>query len=178
MTWGFATLGFGSISWPLLSCLCISIRTRTLQSGANSLCFFTVSTFHCQILQFLVAPHTRSLSPNRRNNFPPIMSRAPPPGGPGRYGGPGLPGSNPRAPPPGQGYGAPQGYGSQQGYGSPQGAPQGYGDPRAAQRSPNMPRYSEKAPGPSGGSGSRQVALRVEKPTDKSLQSRLIYGNL
>lgn len=76
----------------------------------------------------------------------------------------GLPGSNPRAPPPGQGrpYGG-DGYG--QGYGAPQGG---------APRSPGMSRYGEKAqPG-----GGRQVSLRVEKVTDRSLQSRLIYGNL
>lgn len=52
-----------------------------------------------------------------------------------------------------------------QGYGAPQGAPQGYG-----QRGP----LREK--GPSG--GGRAVPLRVEKINDKSLQSRLIYGNL
>ncbi|KAJ6441820.1 vesicular-fusion protein SEC18 [Purpureocillium lavendulum] len=92
------------------------------------------------------------------------MSRPPPPGGSGRlpFGG-GLPGSNPRAPP---GQGRPYG---NEGYGQGYGAPQGGGP-----RSPGMPRYGEK---PSQG-GARQVPLRVEKVTDKSLQSRLIYGNL
>lgn len=101
------------------------------------------------------------------------MSRVPPPGGPGRppYGGPGLPGANPRMPPQGQGYGSPQGYG----------APQGYGDPRAPQRQapPGQGRYGEKGPsGGGGGGGGRQVSLRVEKVADKTLQGRLIYGNL
>lgn len=76
-------------------------------------------------------------------------------------------GSNPRGPPPGQGYGAPQGYGGSQGYG---------GDPRMAQggRPGGAPGYNEKRPS----SSARQVPLRVEKVADKSLQSRLIYGNL
>ncbi|KAL7822218.1 vesicle fusion factor [Trichoderma gracile] len=104
------------------------------------------------------------------------MSRAPPGGNPGRFGGGmGLPGGNPRMPPPGdrsyQSYGgAPQqgGYGGAPhgGYG---GAPQaGYGGPQGAGQ-----RYNEK---PSGGSG-RVVQLQVEKVADKTLQSRLIYGN-
>lgn len=81
----------------------------------------------------------------------------------------GLPGSNPRMAP---GQGNPP-----QGYGSPQG--QVYGDPRLAQGSRPVPppggsRYTEKAPS----AGARQVPLRVEKITDKSLQSRMIYGNL
>ncbi|KAH7146048.1 P-loop containing nucleoside triphosphate hydrolase protein [Dactylonectria macrodidyma] len=97
----------------------------------------------------------------------------------------GLPGSNR----------GPSGGGQQQPpqrapYGDPrQQQPQGYGgqynDPRAQQgrpqgggyadqsRSPGMSRQSEKPTG-----GGRQVPLRVEKVTDKSLQSRLIYGNL
>lgn len=66
--------------------------------------------------------------------------------------------------PPGQDYGG-QNYGS----------PQGYGDPRMAHgRASDMSRHSEK--GPSG--GGRRVNLRVEKVSDKSLQSRLIYGNM
>ncbi|KAK1242149.1 hypothetical protein MKX07_000135 [Trichoderma sp. CBMAI-0711] len=104
------------------------------------------------------------------------MSRAPPGGNPGRFGGGmGLPGGSPRMPPPGdrsyQSYGgAPQqaGYGGapHAGYG---GAPQGgYGGPQGAGQ-----RYNEK---PSGGSG-RVVQLQVEKVADKTLQSRLIYGN-
>ncbi|KAG8427623.1 transport between ER and Golgi ATPase protein [Metarhizium acridum] len=60
------------------------------------------------------------------------------------------------------------------------GQPQGYGDPRMSQgsgpQSPGMPRYSEK--GPSGPSGARRVTLRVEKVADRTLQSRLIYGNI
>ncbi|OTA08341.1 ATPase Sec18, required for ER to Golgi transport etc [Trichoderma parareesei] len=104
------------------------------------------------------------------------MSRAPPGGNPGRFGGGmGLPGGSPRMPSPGdrsyQSYGgAPQraGYGGapHAGYG---GAPQGgYGGPQGAGQ-----RYNEK---PSGGSG-RVVQLQVEKVADKTLQSRLIYGN-
>ncbi|KAH7137654.1 P-loop containing nucleoside triphosphate hydrolase protein [Dactylonectria macrodidyma] len=106
------------------------------------------------------------------------MSRTP-------FSGFGLPGSNR----------GPSGGGQQQSpqrapYGDPrQQQPQGYGgqynDPRAQQgrpqgggyadqsRSPGMSRQSEKPTG-----GGRQVPLRVEKVTDKSLQSRLIYGNL
>ncbi|KID88875.1 vesicle fusion factor NSFI [Metarhizium guizhouense ARSEF 977] len=106
------------------------------------------------------------------------MSRVPP-GGPGRLPyAPSLPGSNPRMPPnqgrppPGSSYGADP----SQGYGTPQ----GYGDPRISQgsgpQSPAMPRYSEK--GPSGPSGARRVTLRVEKVADRTLQSRLIYGNI
>ncbi|POR31745.1 Vesicular-fusion protein sec18 [Tolypocladium paradoxum] len=106
------------------------------------------------------------------------MSRAPPPGGSAPmpyHGAPGLPGSNPRAPP---GQGRP--YGGD-GHGQGYGAPQGYGDPRIPQaggpRSPGMSRHGEKGhPIPQG--AARQVPLRVEKVTDKSLQSRLIYGNL
>ncbi|KAL6864140.1 vesicle fusion factor [Trichoderma novae-zelandiae] len=97
------------------------------------------------------------------------MSRAPPPGGnPGRFGGGmGLPGGNSRMPPPGDRSHQPYGGAPQQGgYG---GAPQGgYGGPQGAGQ-----RYHEK---PSGGSG-RAVQLRVEKVADKTLQSRLIYGN-
>ncbi|KAF5665370.1 Vesicular-fusion sec18 [Fusarium heterosporum] len=59
----------------------------------------------------------------------------------------------------------------QQGYGAPR-----YNDPRQQQPPPNQQRYQ------GGGHGekprSRQVQLQVEKVTDKSLQSRLIYGNL
>ncbi|KPM34026.1 Vesicular-fusion protein sec18 [Neonectria ditissima] len=105
------------------------------------------------------------------------MSRSP-------FSGFGMPGSNPRPPASGQqqpqqGYGAPR-------YNDPraqQGAPQGghggqYGGGYAEQpRSPRMSRQNEKPPGGAPSSG-RQVPLRVEKTTDKSLQSRLIYGNL
>src|SRR5688572_28461275 len=116
------------------------------------------------------------------------MSRAPPGGGSEHmpFGCMGLPGANPRGPP-SQGqradprqYGDPkQGYG-QQGYGQPQsqyggGGSQGYGDTRISQGGGGgRPGYSEK--GPSG--GGKQVPLRVEKVPDKSLQSRLIYGNM
>ncbi|KAL7798224.1 P-loop containing nucleoside triphosphate hydrolase protein [Trichoderma ceciliae] len=108
------------------------------------------------------------------------MSRAPPPGGnPGRsmFGGIGLPGGNPR-PPPGQGQRpAPGGERSYQPYGgAPQagfGAPQGYGDPHGGPGSPGRQRHGEK--GPFG--GGRVVQLQVEKVADKTLQSRLIYGN-
>lgn len=41
---------------------------------------------------------------------------------------------------------------------------------------PPQQRYGEKPPGPAG--GGRQVPLRVEKVQDKSLQVRLIYGNV
>lgn len=67
----------------------------------------------------------------------------------------------------------------QQGYGGPR-----YNDPRQQQQ---PPQNYQSYPGSSGGggyaekpsrSGGRQVSLRVEKVTDKSLQSRLIYGNL
>lgn len=107
------------------------------------------------------------------------MSRAPPPGGPGRmpYGsGVGLPGSNPRA---AVGSSRPSvggdAYGGQLGDGRlPPGAP-----PRSPMppRSPAGPRYGEKTSGQAHASA-RPVPLRVEKVTDKSLQSRLIYGNL
>lgn len=97
------------------------------------------------------------------------MSRAPPSGGnPGRsmFGGMGLPGGNPRVPP-SQGQ-RPPSSGSYQPYG---GAPQaGYGGPS----SPGRSRFGEK--GPSG--GGRVVQLQVEKVADKTLQSRLIYGNV
>lgn len=69
--------------------------------------------------------------------------------------------------PPPQGH-PPQGYGGPQGHGGPQ----GYGDPRGAPRQPpRSPGYSEKGRG-------RPVPLQVEKVPDKSLQVRLIYGNL
>ncbi|PON29749.1 hypothetical protein TGAM01_v201115 [Trichoderma gamsii] len=96
------------------------------------------------------------------------MSRAPPGGNPGRsmFGGMGLPGGNPRVPP-GQGQ-RPPSSGSYQPY---PGAPQaGYGGPS----SPGRSRMGEK--GPSG--GGRVVQLQVEKVADKTLQSRLIYGNV
>ncbi|UKZ63565.1 uncharacterized protein TrAtP1_004794 [Trichoderma atroviride] len=96
------------------------------------------------------------------------MSRAPPGGNPGRsmFGNMGLPGGNPRVPP-GQGQ-RPPSSGSYQPY---PGAPQpGYGGPS----SPGRSRMGEK--GPSG--GGRVVQLQVEKVADKTLQSRLIYGNV
>ncbi|RSL68263.1 hypothetical protein CEP53_002627 [Fusarium sp. AF-6] len=79
-------------------------------------------------------------------------------------------------PPPRAPYGGGDSYQQPQGYGAR------YNDPRMQQQPPQgyqgggggQPRYAEK--GPSG--GGRQVPLRVEKVTDKSLQSRLIYGNL
>ncbi|CAH0041392.1 unnamed protein product [Clonostachys solani] len=104
------------------------------------------------------------------------MSRQPPSGGSGW-----SPFGGGRSAP--QGYGsAPQGYGnSPQGYGN---APQGYGNPpqghsnppmRPSQPSQGAPRYNEKAPT----GGGRQVPLRIEKiSNDKTLQSRIIYGNL
>ncbi|PFH56715.1 hypothetical protein XA68_16109 [Ophiocordyceps unilateralis] len=109
------------------------------------------------------------------------MSRAPPPGGSGRmpYGsgsGIGLPGSNPRA---AMGQARPSmggdAYGGQLGDGrfTPSAAPRSPMPPR----SPAGPRYGEKSPGMAQ-ANARQVPLRVEKVTDKSLQSRLIYGNL
>ncbi|KAK0389960.1 hypothetical protein NLU13_3533 [Sarocladium strictum] len=110
------------------------------------------------------------------------MSRAPP-GGSGRMpfsGGMGLPGGNPRAPPAQGQRPDPRQYGDpNQGYGQPQsqyggGPPQGYGDPRASQGGGGRPGYGEK--GPSG--GGRQVPLQVEKVGDKTLQARLIYGNM
>ncbi|KAL2214280.1 AAA-domain-containing protein [Sarocladium strictum] len=89
------------------------------------------------------------------------MSRAPPSGGSGRmpFGGMGLPGANPRGPPSQGQRPDPRQYGDpNQGYGGGGGRP-GYGEK-----------------GPSG--GGRPVPLHVEKVTDKSLQSRLIYGNM
>ncbi|KAL6908947.1 AAA domain-containing protein [Trichoderma evansii] len=99
------------------------------------------------------------------------MSRAPPPGGnPGRsmFGGMGLPGGNPRVPPQGQ---QPPSSGSYQPYG---GAPPQGGGGYGAPSSPSRSRFGEK--GPSG--GGRVVQLQVEKVADKTLQSRLIYGNV
>ena len=100
------------------------------------------------------------------------MSRAPPPGGSGRMpfgGASGLAGSSPRVP---IGQGRPYGGdGNGQGYG----ASPGY--MASGPRSPGMPRQGEKGPSMPQGAA-RQVPLRVEKVTDKSLQSRLIYGNL
>ncbi|KAF7546220.1 hypothetical protein G7046_g9359 [Stylonectria norvegica] len=91
----------------------------------------------------------------------------------------GLPGgSSPRAPPSGgQRQEPPRGYGGdhQQGYG----APQGYGDPRAQQGGyAEQPRSSRSGAEKAAPGGGRQVPLRVEKVADKSLQSRLIYGNI
>ncbi|RBR07997.1 uncharacterized protein FIESC28_10417 [Fusarium coffeatum] len=66
----------------------------------------------------------------------------------------------------------------QQGYGAPR-----YNDPRQQQPPQNYQSYQGGGEGSGYGekpsrSGVRQVNLRVEKVTDKSLQSRLIYGNL
>lgn len=84
----------------------------------------------------------------------------------------GLPGNNPRVPSSqGRSYGG-DGYG--QGYGGYPGQGDGRMPPSGGPRSPDMARYGEK--GQQG--GARRVPLRVEKVTDKSLQSRLIYGNL
>ncbi|KYK55325.1 vesicle fusion factor NSFI [Drechmeria coniospora] len=89
-------------------------------------------------------------------NYPPSNY---PPGNypPGNYPpGNAPPGSIPRVP-----------VGSQQGHGG-----QNYDSP-PAYMDPRMPRGNEKEK-----SRGREVSLRVEKLTDKSLQSRLIYGNL
>jgi hypothetical protein len=113
-----------------------------------------------------------------------IMSRMP-------FGGMGLPGANPRAPPREKQYpdspGAPS-YGRADPYGANQSNP-GYRDrdPRIAPqgrgsggydagRSPGMPRQSDM--GSSGRGSARQVPLRVEKVQDKSLSDRLIFSNL
>jgi vesicle-fusing ATPase len=67
----------------------------------------------------------------------------------------------------------------QQGYGGPR-----YNDPRQQQQPPQNYQSYQGGGGGSGyaekpsRSGGRQVNLRVEKVTDKSLQSRMIYGNL
>ncbi|KAI1275828.1 P-loop containing nucleoside triphosphate hydrolase protein [Xylaria sp. FL0933] len=114
------------------------------------------------------------------------MSRMP-------FGGLGLPGSNPRAPsrekqypdasgPPA--YGRPDPYAANQGYrdrdpripppGSGGGGGGGGGYDQA--RSPGMPRQGDMSG--SGRGPARQVPLRVEKVTDKSLSDRLIFSNL
>ncbi|KAI1352778.1 P-loop containing nucleoside triphosphate hydrolase protein [Xylaria sp. FL0043] len=110
------------------------------------------------------------------------MSRMP-------FGGLGLPGSNPRAPsrekqypdasgPPA--YGRPDPYAANQGYRDrdpripPPGSGGGGGYDQA--RSPGMPRQGDM--GGSGRGPARQVPLRVEKVTDKSLSDRLIFSNL
>ncbi|KAK5997251.1 Vesicular-fusion protein sec18 [Cladobotryum mycophilum] len=100
--------------------------------------------------------------------------------GRGLFGNMGLPSGNQRAPPSQGQRPAPGGYGgdrSYQAYSAPQGygSPQGHGDPRGGQGAPAN-RYVEKGPSSSQGGG-RVVNLQVEKVTDKSLQSRLIYGN-
>ncbi|KAH8164186.1 hypothetical protein CIB48_g4067 [Xylaria polymorpha] len=106
------------------------------------------------------------------------MSRMP-------FGGLGLPGSNPRAPPqekqypnaPSGQYGRADPYGASQGYRDrdPRIAPQGSGGGGGydAARSPGMPRQSGSARGPA-----RQVPLRVERVADKTLQEKLIFSNL
>ncbi|KAI0193787.1 P-loop containing nucleoside triphosphate hydrolase protein [Xylaria flabelliformis] len=107
------------------------------------------------------------------------MSRMP-------FGGLGLPGSNPRAPPrekqqpdaPGGPYGRADPYGANQGYRDrdPRIPPQGSGGGGGgydAGRSPGMPRQSGSARAPA-----RQVPLRVERIADKTLQEKLIFSNL
>ncbi|KAI1433438.1 P-loop containing nucleoside triphosphate hydrolase protein [Xylaria sp. CBS 124048] len=110
------------------------------------------------------------------------MSRMP-------FGGMGLPGTSPRAPPrekqysdaPGAPYGRADPYAGNQGYRdrdprmNPHGAGAGAGgyDPG---RSPAMPRHNEM--GSSGRAPARQVELRVEKVVEKTLQDRLIFSNL
>ncbi|KAF5003935.1 hypothetical protein FDECE_9556 [Fusarium decemcellulare] len=81
------------------------------------------------------------------------------------------------APPPQAPYGGgqqPQGYGAQYRDPRQQQPPRGYQGDNAGYA--NQAPYGEKPRGPS--SQSRAVPLRVEKLADKSLQSRLIYGNL
>ncbi|KJZ80200.1 hypothetical protein HIM_00050 [Hirsutella minnesotensis 3608] len=95
------------------------------------------------------------------------MSRAPP-GGAGRLG---LPGNNPRA-----AMGQPQGRQPSDLYGQGN-----YGDlrspPSAPPRSPAASRYGEKSPGlPK--AGGDPIQLRIEKVSDRTLQTELIYGNL
>ncbi|OAA46316.1 vesicle fusion factor NSFI [Metarhizium rileyi] len=98
------------------------------------------------------------------------MSRLPPGGGLPYA--PAQSRNNPRIPQAGTSYGA----NPSQAYG----APQGFGGPRASQgagpRSPEMSRYSEK--GRPEQSGARRVTLRVEMVKERTLQSRLIYGNI
>ncbi|KAI0508293.1 P-loop containing nucleoside triphosphate hydrolase protein [Xylaria bambusicola] len=107
------------------------------------------------------------------------MSRMP-------FGGLGLPGSNPRAPPrekqysdsPGAPpYGSPDPYGANQGYRDrdPRIPPQSGGGYNPA-RSPGIPRQA--GTGGSARGPARQVPLRVEKVPDKSLSDRLIFSNL
>lgn len=83
---------------------------------------------------------------------------------------PGLPGSNPRA---AMGQNRPSGG---DGYGQGQ-----FGDARmsqtAASRAPGMQRRTEKGPAPQQGGG-RPVTLRVEKVSDRTLQSKFIFENL
>jgi vesicle-fusing ATPase len=110
------------------------------------------------------------------------------------FGGMGLPGSNPRAPPREKQYsdaqGGPHGradpYGANQGYrdtdpriGPPVGRSGGGGggggyDPG---RSSGMARQGDTGGSAPRGSA-RQVPLRVEKVPDKSLSDRLIFSNL
>ncbi|PHH84689.1 hypothetical protein CDD83_1542 [Cordyceps sp. RAO-2017] len=79
----------------------------------------------------------------------------------------GLPGSNPRSA---------LGLDHHNSY-----SPRQNGDPRVSQfyqqRSPNVPTRQEKPPPPSQ-AVARPVVLRVERVSDKTLQSRLIFGNL
>jgi vesicle-fusing ATPase len=108
------------------------------------------------------------------------------------FGGMGLPGANPRTTP-GQGQPPRGSYGGNDPYRGAS-APQGYSDAPRGQSyggggygggdggggggyDAPQPRVSEKGPSRPSGSG-RPVPLRVEKVTDKSLQSSFIYGNL
>lgn len=145
------------------------------------------------IQSFKSSPHPipQSIRKHLATPFTSAMSRSP-------FSGFGIPGSNPRPPAGGQQppqrapYGSDPYQQSQQGYGGPR-----YNDPRQQQpsqsggyggqysgggysepqRSPRQSRHNEKPPGSAPGSG-RQVSLRVEKVADRTLQSRLIYGNL
>ncbi|KAI0116409.1 P-loop containing nucleoside triphosphate hydrolase protein [Nemania sp. FL0031] len=108
------------------------------------------------------------------------MSRMP-------FGGMGLPGANPRAPPrekqypdsPGMPYGRPDQYAANQGYRDrdPRIPPQGGGGGGyGAAQSPGMPRQS--APGSSGRGSAKQVPLRIQKIDDKTQSDRLIFSNI
>ncbi|KAF5024674.1 hypothetical protein F66182_3244 [Fusarium sp. NRRL 66182] len=104
------------------------------------------------------------------------MSRSPFGGFMGGGGGQRQPQGGGQQPPPRAPYGGGDPHQQQQGYGAPR-----YNDPRQQQQPPQGYQggggYAEKGPGRSS-AGGRQISLRVEKVTDKSLQSRLIYGNL
>lgn len=125
----------------------------------------------------------------RHSTFPSIdPSRQPPPArrinpqsaamsrdiGRGLFGGFGGSGGGGQRQPALGGYGADRSYqayaGAPQGYG----VSQGYGDPRAGHGAPAQ-RYTDKSPMPGTG---RVVPLQIEKVADKTLQSKLIYGNM